>query len=377
MFYVYSIFAYLLISVFKTVVKILKTKKIFVSCTLSVSCAFLFAVVSFGFFLSCWRPLFQCLVLLGCLFILMNKILKMENWVYWGACFLVAFTEGWWLMFFVGSSPNVTVLWFSFLREGAWLDGCWSQIKGQGGREGLPFAESPCFPWGVHCCLSLCHSPQVWYLLVSVAVQKCLSWVCGGAGGLPWSFAPHPFSDPFHCPASQPASQQWPPYSVSPSSALWSDSCSFRLSLPIHVLCSSSKCFLGGVHLSLSCSCLWLNFDKRRSAESVLHPAIRNIYSKSWEVSPVLTAQLSCGKGCPSQIFLCRLWFWIITEVGKGSTRTPALRPRRTSVGSLAVGDPTRGQCCIRARAPLPAFASCCITKPVCIFDHIVIEFVF
>ena len=49
-------------------------------------------------------------------------------------------------MFFVGSSPNVTVLWFSFLREGAWLDGCWSQIKGQGGREGLPFAESPCFP---------------------------------------------------------------------------------------------------------------------------------------------------------------------------------------------------------------------------------------
>lgn len=84
---------------------------------------------------------------------------------------------------------------------------------------------------------------------------------------------------------------------VSPSSALWSGSGSFRLHLPNRILCSGSKCFLGGVHVSLSCSCLGLIFDKRRGGESVLHLAIRNIYSKSCEVSPILTALL--WKGLP------------------------------------------------------------------------------
>ena len=84
---------------------------------------------------------------------------------------------------------------------------------------------------------------------------------------------------------------------VSPSSALWSGSGSFRLHLPSRILCSGSKCFVGGVHVSLSCSCLGLIFDKRRGGESVLHLAIRNIYSKSCEVSPILTALL--WKGLP------------------------------------------------------------------------------
>lgn len=55
LFCVYSIFAYLLISVFKTTGKILEAKET-APCASSFCRALLFAPVCPGFFLSCWKP---------------------------------------------------------------------------------------------------------------------------------------------------------------------------------------------------------------------------------------------------------------------------------------------------------------------------------
>ena len=127
----------------------------------------------------------------------------------------------------------------------AWLDGCWSQIKGQGGREGLPLPDAPAFP-------CLCRSPQVWCRLVPVAVQKCSSECAEGLRTVLGALRRTPSQT---LPTAPPASL--PLGSGSPSSALGNGSGSFCLRLlPSHVLCSGSKCLLGGVHVSLSCSCL-------------------------------------------------------------------------------------------------------------------------
>ena len=170
-----------------------------------------------------------------------------------------------------------------------------------------------------------------------VAVQKCLSECAEGLGPcleLCATSLLRPFAQLCRSACSSAAA----PHLVSPSSALCSDSGSFRPRLPSRVLCSGSKCFLGGVHVSLSCSCLGLIFDKRRSGESVLHPAIRNIYSKSCEVSPVLTAIL--WKGPPVSDLPVQVVVLDRHRGGKGSTCTPALRPRRTPVGSWLLEAP-------------------------------------